>query len=246
MMAAGPAASDRTEERVPENGTNGEARRAGPEGKARPPGSVAEPAPFRLLLIRHGSTELNEAGRYQGTLDPPLSSLGVRQAEALAERVRAAAAEPRTVWTSDALRARSTAERVFPGREVTVDPRLRELDFGQLEGNTHEENLARHGDAYRRWIETPGEVSPPGGESLSSLVERVGAWLDELPAEGTHTGVAHLGTIAACLHLLLALPWKVAFRKAPDTGTAVRVHRGEAGTALLPGVGGEEASPGEG
>lgn len=246
MTAAGPAESDGTEERVARDGTKEREERSGREETAREAGSLAEPVSFRLLLIRHGSTELNEARRYQGTLDPPLSSLGVRQAEALAERVRAAAAEPETVWTSDALRARSTAERVFPGREVTVDPRLRELDFGQLEGNTHEENLARHGEAYRRWIETPGEVSPPGGESLASLVERVGAWLDELPAEGTHTGVAHLGTIAACLHILLALPWKAAFRKAPDTGTAVWVHRGEGGAALLPDLGGGERDAGKG
>lgn len=227
-------------------GTKRGEERSEPEETAWGTGSPAEAAPFRLLLIRHGSTELNEAGRYQGTLDPPLSSLGVRQAEALAERVRASAAEPRTVWTSDALRARSTAERVFPGRDLTVDRRLRELDFGHLEGNTHEENLAHHGEAYRRWIETPGEVSPPGGESLSSLVERVEEWLEELPAEGAHAGVAHMGTIAACLHLLLALPWKAAFRKAPETGSAVWVHRGEGGAALLPGIEGDGASPGRG
>ena len=92
--------------------------------------------PARLLLLRHGESTWNAAGRWQGHADPPLSTTGTAQARAAA----AALVEIGAVWCSDLVRARQTAELCAPaGRRGATPSRCsRERDVGAWTGLTRE------------------------------------------------------------------------------------------------------------
>jgi probable phosphoglycerate mutase len=89
-----------------------------------------------LLLVRHGETDWNAAGRLQGQTDRPLSDAGRRQARQLADEL--AGEEFAAMYASDLARARETAEIVAArlGLPVVLDPELREKDWGTWEGLT--------------------------------------------------------------------------------------------------------------
>ncbi len=89
-----------------------------------------------LLLVRHGETDWNADGRLQGQTDRPLNDFGRRQAQQLAEDL--GAEELEAIYSSDLARARETAEIVGEqlGLPVTLDPDLREKDWGNWEGLT--------------------------------------------------------------------------------------------------------------
>lgn len=126
----------------------------------------------RLLLVRHGESTWNADGRWQGQADPPLSSLGERQATEAATRVDGFDA----IWSSDLARARQTAEIVASRLEIDVrlDARLRERDAGEWQGHTRAE-------IDEQW---PGYLAsgrrPPGYESDEALLARVLAAIAEI------------------------------------------------------------------
>ncbi len=126
-----------------------------------------------LFLARHGETDWNAAGRWQGQTDVPLNERGRAQARALALSLRSAGIA--AVASSDLLRARVTAELVAEGLGLAlghVDPALRERRFGCFEGLTREEVAARHPEAWARHLADPGPA-PPGGESREELLGRL-------------------------------------------------------------------------
>ncbi len=164
---------------------------------------------LRLTLVRHGSTAWNEAGRFQGWGDPPLSAKGRAEAEAL--RAHLAGERWDRVVASDLLRARETAALAAPGAEVHADTRLREMDFGAWDGLTWTECEARDGELIRRWSDDPAAVTPPGGESLAAFEARVAAALAALPEEGAQLWVAHAGVIHAVLARWMDVPLRRTF-----------------------------------
>jgi broad specificity phosphatase PhoE len=185
----------------------------------------------RFILIRHGQTEWNVTGRWQGQADPPLDEIGLRQAEALAEHLRGETFA--AVYSSPLARARQTAEYLAhaQGLSVTLDARLRERNVGVWSGLTEAEVKERYPDHYRAdwWV-----LGPPGGEAQASLMERtVGAFRDIVAAhaEATVAAVSHGGTLNAYLRSLFgiapALPVTFRFTNASFARVAVkdgRVH----------------------
>ena len=126
-----------------------------------------------LFLVRHGETDWNAAGRWQGQTDVPLNPRGREQAREVAARLRGAGLA--AVVSSDLLRARSTAEIVAAELGLTVnhlDAALRERRFGCFEGLTREEVAARFPEAWARYVADPGPA-PPGGESREELLGRL-------------------------------------------------------------------------
>ena len=129
--------------------------------------------PVTLFLARHGETDWNAAGRWQGQTDVPLNERGRAQAREIALRLRAEGI--RSIATSDLLRARTTAEIVAAELGLVVGhvhPDLRERRFGCFEGLTREEVAERHPEAWRRYLADPGPA-PPGGESRDELLARL-------------------------------------------------------------------------
>jgi probable phosphoglycerate mutase len=143
-----------------------------------------------LLLARHGETDWNRDGRWQGHTDTPLNERGRDQARELAAQL---AGEPiAAVYASDLARARETAEIVAAslGLEVRADPRLREIHFGGWEGLTTVEIEERFPDEVARWRADDGSNAFAGGETYAQMGERVVDALSEIAA--THPGQAVL------------------------------------------------------
>jgi len=159
---------------------------------------VAEP----LLLVRHGETDDNlDPIHVQGFTDTPLNETGRRQAVELAER--AAALGIRSLWCSDLIRARATAQTVGVrvGLDPAVEPRLRESDRGDWEGKLFLDVEREDPDGYAAWLRAGPEFRFPGGESLREQQERVGAALEDIRAVATPPAlvVCHRGSIRVML-----------------------------------------------
>ena len=145
---------------------------------------------MRIWLIRHGSTAMNEAGRYQGRLDGGLSEAG-RAA------LRPAAFRPGRLIVSPARRARETAAILFPGMEQEIVPDLREMDFGAFEGLSWRE-MEDNAD-YRAWVDGGCRGRCPGGEDREGYSARVCAAFAHVLRTEESSGaplaiVAHGGT----------------------------------------------------
>ncbi|HWP34483.1 MAG TPA: histidine phosphatase family protein, partial [Thermodesulfobacteriota bacterium] len=146
---------------------------------------VPPPEPTTVYLVRHGATAWNEAGRWAGRADMPMSELGRRQIERLAARLAAAAPVAR-IYTSPLARARETAAILDAalGAGVAVDPRLVEVSYGAWEGKRPAEVRATPEGAawYDRWEARPGSVPAPGGELAADALARALAALREVAA----------------------------------------------------------------
>jgi 2,3-bisphosphoglycerate-dependent phosphoglycerate mutase/probable phosphoglycerate mutase len=169
----------------------------------------------RIILLRHGQTDYNVAGRMQGHLDSVLTSVGHEQAAAVAPAL--AALEPERVISSDLRRAVDTAEAVgaASGLPVKFDARLRETHLGRWQGNTVAEIDRDYPGAIATWRSDP-TWAPPGGESRVAVVARSRPVVDELDAELADSDesssvllVAHGGLIAGLVTGLMELPTSV-------------------------------------
>ena len=181
-----------------------------------------------LWLVRHGQTDWNVQGRYQGQADPPLNAAGLEQAaraaETLAGRTYAA------IYTSDLERARVTAEIIGRrlGMEVIVDPRLREVNQGAWEGMLSTEIQARYAGEWAARQRDRLHFRPPGGgESVTDVATRLWAAVDELTAvapAGPLILVSHGLALATLVCRACGLPLAQAFDLIPDNAQAHRIE----------------------
>ncbi len=147
---------------------------------------VATPSEsVRLWLVRHGETAWNAERRFQGWTDVPLNSRGREQARELAVALtEALAGRTTSVWSSDMSRAVETARIAFG--EPRTDPRLRELEFGEMEGRTWTDL----DEPTRNSLASFDEFGAPGGESMTDMKARVFAFVADLPP-GDHVVFTH-------------------------------------------------------
>jgi broad specificity phosphatase PhoE len=189
---------------------------------------------LRVLVIRHGRTAWNAAGRLQGQRDTSLSAEGRAQAAAVAGRL---AAEPIDQgFCSDLSRARETAAPLASARGLTFRPTppLRELDFGQWEGMTFQQIQAAGPTEAAAWVRDPFHCSPPGGETAAMLAERIaGFWqnvlsLDQPHVERTIVVVTHSGPGRMLISLALGLSGEHhgRFQLRPGSISQLEVHDG--------------------
>ena len=172
---------------------------------ARKPSSGVSPSDD-VYLARHGQSDWNAEGRWQGNADRPLTELGRQQAEDLAERLAGVPLD--AVYSSDLRRARETAERVAArqGLEVRTRTELREVDVGSWSGLSRPEVEERFPDAFARWRD--GGHGWDDGETYDSMTNRVVAAVLEIAAahpDGAVLVVAHGGPIRALHAVALGL-----------------------------------------
>lgn len=142
-------------------------------------------AVVRMWLVRHGETEWNAQRRFQGWSDIPLNEKGRMQAGELAGVLSAALVDRSpTVWSSDLVRAVETARIAFG--EPRIDPRLRELEFGEMEGRTWTDL----DDETRARLASFDEFGAPGGETMAAMRSRVLGFVAELEP-GDHLLFTH-------------------------------------------------------
>jgi len=171
----------------------------------------------RLIVWRHGRTEWNVAGRFQGQTDVDLDDIGVEQTEASAPRL--AAYRPDVIVSSDLRRAARTAEALaaLTGLPVELDKRLRERDFGPWQGLTQAEIRERFPEDLARWH--AGEpIENPAIETIDDMAKRVCAALRDAAerdvaerdvADSTAVVVTHGGAARAGCACLLGWPREV-------------------------------------
>lgn len=173
--------------------------------------------PRRLVVVRHGQTESNAKGIWQGQLDHELSDLGREQARAAAAGI--AALRPGRVVSSDLARARVTAEEIARacGIRVAVDERWREIHAGGWQGLTGEQVRSRYPEDAERLITGEDFRRGGDGESLADVAARTREALDELLAEtapgecvviATH-GVTARTLVAELVGLEQGVAWRV-------------------------------------
>lgn len=142
---------------------------------------MSTPPSLHLYLARHGRTQWNEQGRFQGHADVPLDDVGRAQAGALAEALRG---RVEAVISSDLRRASQTARIVADALGIPVlgeDPDLRERGYGVFEGLTGDECLQRFPDAWAA-RERERNHEPPGGEPRAQVLARMQRGLERAVA----------------------------------------------------------------
>jgi probable phosphoglycerate mutase len=172
----------------------------------------------RVVLLRHGRTEWNATGRFQGQLDSPLDAVG--KAQALAAGIAVAPMRPDVLVSSDLIRALDTAGAVSDviDQDIAVDQRLREVDLGEWQGLTRSEARTQFPDEYARW--QAGEDARRGsGETYAEVgaraVECIHDWLEQLSPGSLLLAVTHGGTARATIGTLLDMPPDTWWRLAP-------------------------------
>jgi len=152
-----------------------------------------------LLAIRHGETEWNSEGRFQGHLNSALNREGLAQANALGARLANERFD--LLLSSDLGRALQTASAIAmsTGHEILVEPRLRERNMGIFQGLTAAEARLRYPDEYARFRSNDPDFVIPEGESMRQLLARSVACIAELArihAGMTLAAVTHGGVLA--------------------------------------------------
>ncbi len=159
----------------------------------------------QLILIRHGLTEWNSNGKFQGHSDIDLSEEGRVQAEALRGRLaelRQSGLSLGEVVSSPLKRAYQTAQIALPEHDIRRDSRLKELNFGAFEGRTLAQNCAT--EAWDAWYRDPFKRRTPRGESYEDLRLRVVDWFKSLP-DGHTAAFTHSGTIQMLISHILGV-----------------------------------------
>lgn len=162
-----------------------------------------------LIVVRHGETEWNAAGRIQGQLNSRLNEAGRAQADALAERL---ALEPLVaIYSSDLGRTLETAAPTADIQvlDIVTDTRLRERHLGAFQGMTFKEAAVAHPELYAAYKARDPSADCDGGESLLDVRARVEAVLLEIAAR--HVGdtvlvVTHGGVLDQIYRLATGMP----------------------------------------
>jgi broad specificity phosphatase PhoE len=178
-----------------------------------------------ILLVRHGQSVGNTLDLFCGHDDTPLTPLGIAQARALGRRLATTRID--AVIASDLSRAAETARLATHGRgmEVTLDPRLREMFYGEWEALPGKELGEQNPGLMRAFFR--GDAAPPGGETVAELRARTAPAIIEI-AEA-HRGrtvlvVSHGNAMMAMVAELLALPLSATWAFSFANTSLTRLH----------------------
>lgn len=201
---------------------------ADPKDEAPLPSWEHTAPPMRLILVRHGETDLTASGRYSGRGDVPLSERGQAQAKAVAARVAGLAPSVAAVLTSPLSRCTATARFIADAvgqPPVTVEADLVECDFGEWEGLTFEEVRRRWPYELDRWLGSAA-IGPPGGESFRAVADRVRRLVTRIRARFPGRTVVIVSHVS---------PIKVLLRDVLNAGDVIlhRLHLDPAGLSIV-------------
>lgn len=177
----------------------------------------------RFYLIRHGETDWNKGGRYQGCTNIDLNAEGREQARLLGRRFEYLPLDH--VYVSPLNRAVETAEQVAKAHGLTpiVDEHFKEINFGEWEGHTIQELSEKYGRAYTDFFKDPFDHPVPGEGSFQNAMKRAIEGFEAL--EKKHKGeniaiVSHGGLLRVMLVGLLGMGDEF-YRKTWMTNTSI-------------------------
>jgi broad specificity phosphatase PhoE len=182
----------------------------------------------RLYLIRHGETDWNRQGRWQGQADVPLNDRGREQARQVAEKLAEVSFD--AIYTSDLIRASEVARIIAQAKgdriPIVLEPRLREIHQGEWQGLLVQEIQSRYAEAFRQRRMDPLMVAAPGGETALQVRQRALQAVRDLLAaypNGNVALVSHGFTIAVLLTHFYRLPIEKVWELVPDNGAIIEI-----------------------
>ena len=192
---------------------------------------------MKFSLVRHGETEWNKLGRFQGQFDTQLNEAGLEQARVIARASREWGIT--AIYSSPLTRTMQVATEMSRALDLPVHTRdgLKELALGDLEGVEGEEMRKGWPEVFATWNNHPERVVMPGGESLAILEDR--SWQVILDLEQQHPKEAHLALVShnfairAICGKMLGMPLENFHRLRLALGSVCTFESDERGRRLL-------------
>ena len=161
-----------------------------------------------LYLIRHGETTYSRTGGYCGDLDPELTAEGMQMAEEFGKTY--AALPWKAVYVSPMKRTIATAKPLCDaiGMEMQLRDGLKEIRYGEWEGQTNDYVKEHYNEDYVRWLTEPAWNPPTGGETAVQIASRASlviAEIEEKYTDGNVLVVSHQATLRIILRSLLGI-----------------------------------------
>jgi broad specificity phosphatase PhoE len=184
----------------------------------------------RIYLVRHGETDYNVSGRWQGDLDIPLNRVGKEQAKLVGEVFLTLSIG--AMYSSDLSRAYETAQTIAKTigyAHIYTDQRLRELNLGIFQGLTRQEIMETYPLEHTYWQNDDNYAVPKGGESRIQVQKRIHAFWQEMTTKETAENVvvvSHGGTIRWLLNRVFAPDMLIGKHFENTSITTVECHDG--------------------
>lgn len=148
----------------------------------------------KLILVRHGQTEMNAQKLYFGKLDPPLNDLGISQAYQAKEKLLDIDYD--IIYSSPLERAKQTAKICnYLDKDINYNSKLEEINFGIFEGLTFKEISEKFPDEVKKMEENWKDYNYITGESPKEMFQRAISFLETLDYSKNNLIIAHWGII---------------------------------------------------
>ena len=188
-----------------------------------------------LILVRHGESEWNRAGRIQGQINSPLTDLGINQAKAIREYLSGILLNQQLeIYTSPLDRALQTAEIIaqgieYPSRKIIIEERLNDFNVGEISGTFGWDKVAEiFPEQAQLRLQDPMRFHPSGGESGAEFEARLRSLLEDLKDDGTLKLMVSHGIVNKFIRgILKNLSGKEMVELGESQNTIYRLEEGE-------------------
>ena len=195
-----------------------------------------------LILVRHGESEWNRAGRIQGQINSPLTDLGINQAKAIREYLSGILLNQQLeIYTSPLDRALQTAEIIaqgieYPSRKIIIEERLNDFNVGEISGTFGWDKVAEiFPEQAQLRLQDPMRFHPSGGESGAEFEARLRSLLEDLMDDGTLKLMVSHGIVNKFIRgILKNLSGKEMVQLGESQNTIYRLEEGEETEIKLP------------
>lgn len=152
----------------------------------------------KIILVRHGETDMNKEKLYHGILDPQLNHVGIKQAEKAYNIVKNISYNK--IFSSPLKRAYKTAEILnYKNLDIEISDKIKELNFGIFEGLSYQEILNKYPDELKIAIKNWKNYNFKIGESPYELQKRAVKFINSLDKNFNYLIITHWGVICTIL-----------------------------------------------
>ena len=195
-----------------------------------------------LILVRHGESEWNRAGRIQGQVNSPLTDLGINQAKAIRDYLSGILINQELeIYTSPLDRALQTAEIIaqgidYPSRKIIIEERLNDFNLGEISGTFGWDKVAEiFPEQAQLKLQDPMRFHPSGGESGIEFQARLRSLLEDLMDDGTLKLMVSHGIVNKFIRgILKNLSGKEMVELGESQNTIYRLEQGEETEIKIP------------
>jgi probable phosphoglycerate mutase len=195
-----------------------------------------------LILVRHGESEWNRAGRIQGQVNSPLTDLGINQAKATRDYLSGILLNQQLeIYTSPLDRALQTAEIIaqgidYPSRKIIIEERLNDFNLGEISGTFGWDKVAEiFPEQAQLRLQDPMRFHPSGGESGAEFEARLRSLLEDLKDDGTLKLMVSHGIVNKFIRgILKNLSGKEMVKLGESQNTIFRLEQGEETEIKIP------------